>query len=52
MYLGCLRISEMAAIGIAQFATGPQKCVLEEKNVIIRTLRYLICHTFHARKVL
>lgn len=44
MYLGSLWMSARAAIGIAQLATGPQKCVLKKEHYIVtRTWqRYLM----------
>lgn len=35
MYFGSLRISEIAAIGIPQLATGPQKCVLKGEHLYL-----------------
>lgn len=32
MILGCFCVSDMAAMGIIQLNTGPQKCVLEKKR--------------------
>lgn len=40
IYFGSLDMSAIAAIGIPQFATGPQKCVLQFKTSLISDGNY------------